>query len=108
MGPETNKLVKKLEELITHLQLYQEDHWASWMVDARKIILKSDFRGIQKVEGAYGGMGSFNDLYLHPINNHKIKESEVDNANTKLQTLRTEIFKLVIHISKNAEISNNP
>ena len=68
---------------------------------------KSDFRGVEIVKGSFGGMGSFNDLIIHPMNKHSIKESEVESINKDLNYLRSKIYNLCQHIIRNADIKNH-
>jgi hypothetical protein len=39
-------------------------------------------------------MGSFNDLMLHPLNGHRIREDETRAVNDRLDRLRSEIFSV--------------
>jgi len=52
-------------------------------------------------------MGSFNDLIIHPMNKHSIKESEVESINKDLNYLRSKIYNLCQHIIRNADIKNH-
>ncbi|WP_374955519.1 DUF6966 domain-containing protein [Vibrio chagasii] len=65
-----------------------QENWSGWMSQARKWILESDHSGIEKVLGAYGGMGSFNDTYL----------SKVTRQNENFSKLRTRAWELATEI----------
>ena len=90
MGQKTKELVEVLGKLIQILDEDGQENWSDWMSQARKWILESDFSGVEKVLGAYGGMGSFNDTYLSKITRQ--------NENfSKLQTLAWELAKEIKH-----------
>ena len=58
--------------------------------------------GIDHYKGAFGGMGSINDLVLHPINGHTIKETEINSANEKLKVYFSTIGQLAEEVTKHA------
>lgn len=64
MGPKTRKLITVLDAIIALLEGNNEKYWSEWMRDARSRLQQSDYTGIEKLLGAFGGMGSFNDLLL--------------------------------------------
>ena len=86
MGPKTAELVAVLEELIHLLNTDGNNHWANWMTKARALIVNSDFSGIEKVLAAYGGMGSFNDVYLTKITRENCQFSEHQSKAWELAT----------------------
>lgn len=65
MGPKTELLIKKLDEIAPLLTSEGHSQWAEWMLKAAATLKNEDFQGIRKVLSAYGGMGSFNDLNLN-------------------------------------------
>lgn len=64
MGPKTKELVDVLEALVQLLRSDDETHWSAWMAKSKARLENSDFSGITHLLGAYGGMGSFNDLII--------------------------------------------
>lgn len=48
-----------------------------------------DAHGLRRLLGGYGGMGGFNDLVIHPLNGHAVREADVGRVNTLLDTLRS-------------------
>jgi hypothetical protein len=46
-----------------------------------------DGYGLQHLLGAYGGMGSFSDLVIHPANGHQIDPGDLDAVNDQLRAL---------------------
>ena len=103
MGPKTKELTKTLDALIELLNDVGESHWSSWMQKSNKRILNSDYSGIEHLLGAFGGMGSFNDLVLMKVNGHRIKESQTADLNSKLSELRTSIYTLANEIRRDVE-----
>ena len=53
-----------LRELIELLEADGETHWRSWMFESLLQLEANDLRGARHILGAYGGMGSFNDLII--------------------------------------------
>jgi hypothetical protein len=88
------ELLNKLAEAETLLTHYGEDHWASWLRRDASLIRTGDGFGLEHLLSAFGGMGSFNDLILHSMNGHRIREEEMRPVNDRLNQLRSEIFEL--------------
>ena len=72
MGQKTKELRVELEACATMLNECSENHWGKWLAECASLLKRGSFRGIEKFEGAFGGMGSINDLVLHPINKHTV------------------------------------
>jgi hypothetical protein len=85
--PEIQALAELIEKAQALLTKHGEKHWASWLEQDTRRIRNLDLYGIEHFLSAFGGMGSINDLVLHPINGHLIQESETDAANTELANL---------------------
>jgi len=64
MGPNTEELIEVLEQLAVLLEGDGDVHWSQWMRRARALLVSSDYRGVEYLLLAYGGMGSFNDVVL--------------------------------------------
>ena len=101
MGPSTQKLVLELDKGAELLRTCSETHWAEWLEKCANLLRKGQFSGIELFEGAFGGMGSINDLVLTPINGHTIQNSEVDYYNVKLCSHLTVAHDLIKVIRKN-------
>ena len=102
MGPRTKELINVLQSLIVLLQSDNATHWAKWMSVSKSRLEASDFSGITHLLGAYGGMGSFNDLILgQDMQRGKIiwKENQM-KMNEELEHLRTEAWELASNIKK--------
>lgn len=94
MTPATTRLCVCLRTLSRLLRTAGETHWAAWMDESRARIEHDDPAGIEHLLGAYGGMGSFNDLILTPDNGHTVEEADVAGINDRLDMLRSEIYVL--------------
>ena len=64
MDPPTRELVGILGELAALLESDGDRHWSVWMLRAKSRLEEADYSGVDYLLGAYGGMGSFNDLIL--------------------------------------------
>lgn len=88
--------VERLTAALTELQgLFDdvgEDAWHAWARDCLRLVGRGDGRGLQKVRGAFGGMGSLNDLVIHPANGHRVAPDEAPGVNERLDELRTRLF----------------
>ncbi|MEL3922040.1 hypothetical protein V1481_01605 [Aeromonas enteropelogenes] len=83
-----------MNEAIELLQSVKEKHWSTWLAHDAALIEKRDLRGIEHLLSAFGGMGSLNDLVIHPINGHEVQDFAIDKANRKLQKILGEIWSL--------------
>ena len=100
-----NDLKQKIELLIAILEqiehllvIHREQHWSAWITRDITAIKKYDAHGIVHLLSAYGGMGSFNDLWLCAANGHRIDEMEVMGVNDTLSALRSEAYALAKEI----------
>lgn len=103
MGPKTEELVIVLEELNDILGKYSVENWAQWMEKALTRIENSDFSGITHLLGAYGGMGSFNDLILSSHDAQQPKGTTIDQDNARLDELASKAYSLATDIKREYE-----
>lgn len=89
------ELIEALAETSQLLRKYNESHWSAVLEESRQLIENRDFRGVEQVFGSFGGMGSFNDVIIHPLNGHQIEESEVSAVNDRFQWFKSNIWELV-------------
>jgi hypothetical protein len=108
MGPKTQQLVEILEQIIAILQADGETHWREWMASVRSSLLNADYSGIERLLGAYGGMGSFNDLVIGQttIDGQFRWKPGAQEANDRLCALRSQACKLADFIRHNHEIGD--
>lgn len=86
------RLSSSLADAVSLLRRFQVGHWADWLDRDRKRVEKGDYYGLVELLGAFGGMGSLNDLVIHPMNGHRIAETEVPDVNEALHRLRGLIY----------------
>jgi len=87
------RLDRALADLAGLLREVDEVHWASWLEIDRTRIAVGDAYGLTHLLAAFGGMGSLNDLTVHPVNGHAIAEGEVEGVNARLSTFREAVFR---------------
>lgn len=102
MGPKTKELVETLDECILLLRSCSEEHWGHWIEGCADLLRQGQITGLERFKGAFGGMSSINDLVLHPVNGHNLKESEVDKRNEQLNALLSRAKVLAGEVGKNA------
>ncbi len=100
VGAKALALVGVLDELVSLLQADGENHWSLWMREASHRIRANEFRGIKKVLGAYGGMGSFNDLIIgqSSVDGRLVLSDDIDALNGTLSGLRSSAYDLAVEI----------
>jgi hypothetical protein len=103
MADEVDKLMERLSETITFLRKYKENSWADWLQQDHDWIAQRNFRGVQHLLNAFGGMGSFSDLLIHPANGHELQEDEVVPVNKRLNALCGELYELAAKIKREVE-----
>ena len=86
------QLEADLRDLIALLDTYNEEHWSRWFGTSLRHIEAGDGYGLQHLLGAYGGMGSFNDLVIHPANGHPIDPRDVDAVNNQQRALGAAVW----------------
>jgi hypothetical protein len=102
MGPKTAELHRLLGETLDLLETHGEQSWSARLRLDRARLEAGDFEGITHLLSLYGGMGSFNDLVLHPWNGHSVPEGEIDAVNRELERLRGEMHTLAHEIRREA------
>ncbi len=84
-----DRLVRSMNELETLLGDVGEDFWRDWIRKDLTKIEHGDRYALDHFLGAFGGMGSFNDLIIHPVNGHEISKENIDFVNGRLGVLRS-------------------
>lgn len=85
-------LVANLDEAIALLTKYGETHWAASLMQCRVGLFAHDGDAFDQLLGAFGGMGSFNDLLILPANGHDVRPDEEKTINEQLWDLRELIW----------------
>ncbi len=99
MNNEIDDLINSLKELIGFLNKYGEVHWAKWYEEAKYLLDIRDSKGLEKIMRSFGGMGSINDLVIHPENGHKVS-GDLGAINKELMGLISKLYEQVIKIPK--------
>jgi len=94
MHPEVERLAILVEAASSFLHVYGEEPWSAWLSKDAAWIRNLDLYGLQHLLGAFGGMGSLSDLLLHPVNGHRIPETEVDRVNEALRSRLSQVYDL--------------
>lgn len=95
-------LIDTLAELASLLRRHGETHWAAWLESDLDRLRAADFEGVTHFLSAYGGMGSFTDLILHPANGHRVAIADVDDVDAALTALRSRAWRLADQIAREA------
>jgi hypothetical protein len=85
-----NHLVRSMKQLETLLGDVGEDFWRDWIRKDLTKIERGDRYALDHFLRAFGGMGSFNDLTIHPANGHKISKDNAASVNHRLGVLRSQ------------------
>jgi hypothetical protein len=88
-----NRLAAATDEAVRLLQSVGESFWATRLAAGTARIDTFGANGLDPILGMFGGMGSLNDLWLHPMNGHVASEEELRAANDRLAELREEIYE---------------
>jgi hypothetical protein len=91
MHPEIEELARITQEVADLLMSVGERHWGQWLENDAELIRSSDFRGVEHVLSAFGGMGSINDLVIHQINGHTVTEAQIPAINNRLESLLSSV-----------------
>ena len=103
MGPKTGELATLLDEMVSILQSVGEDYWAKWLEKDLQRIRACDFRGVEHLIWAFGGMGGLFDLIIHPANGHNLDIRDVESINNRLIQLLDKASQLANAIRRDAE-----
>jgi len=82
-----------LDELVALLQNVNESHWLAWAERCKDELGSRDRAAFDELLGAYGGMGSFNDLVLMKANRHAVAVADEGAVSERLWDLRTSIWE---------------
>ena len=98
IGPKTSRLVALLDEMGVVLRQLDQAHWAAWVSESARRLRQSDFSGITHLLGAYGGMGSFNDILPELVG------EKPDQRVKRARQLRSEAWDLAEEIRHEADV----
>ena len=81
-----------LAEAVRILEGVGEEHWAAWLRGDLGRLRRGDRYAIEHLLGAYGGMGSINDVLISPHNGHDVSEHEGEATTAELRRLLSAIY----------------
>jgi hypothetical protein len=77
------------------LRRYGEKDWSATLENVKNGISETNALSLKALsEMCRGGMGSLNDLVIHPVNGHHIEMIDVDRANYELKALILRVSEL--------------
>lgn len=88
------ELCRSIQLLVALLESAGETHWTNWLRTDLRRLKSGDTHAVQHLLQAFGGMGSFNDLFIHPLNDHPAGENDVRQINERLSALRSDTYEL--------------
>ena len=88
------RLIAVLTETAELLRRYSVNSWLKPLSESRCLIELRDVRGVDRLSQMFGGMGSFNDIVIHPLNGNPITEADIHPVNEKFQALKSQIYEL--------------
>jgi hypothetical protein len=94
------KLSGALQRTVALLQKHGERRWAFKLEGYLEFLRAGDLAAIDGLLGTYGGMGSFNDLYLCAQNGHQLEVTETTSVNQNLSRLRSEMWELATEVRR--------
>lgn len=86
------RLLTNVAEVRDLLIQVGEGYWAARMANVCADLSAHDAHGLTRLLNAYGGMGGFGDLVLHPFSGHEIDEGDIDRLNQLLASLRSQMY----------------
>ncbi len=86
------RLIESLDEIVNLLSTHGESHWITWATSCRAALNDNDAAAFDRVLGAFGGMGSFNDLSILRVNGHAVEPDQESTVNARLTGLRSAIW----------------
>ncbi len=104
LNEQVQTLCQVLQDLIVILDKDGETHWRDWMAKSLTALEANDLHGVQHLRGAYGGMGSFNDLVIGQRmgDDGLTWTPDAKSTNDQLDALRTRAYALAKEILDNA------
>ena len=86
-------LLTEMSELAHLCEHVGEQSWADWAHTALTKLRGHDAGTLTGLTRAFGGMGSLNDLVIHPLNGHEVAESDISAVTERLHVLRGRIYR---------------
>lgn len=88
------RLVAVLSEAAAVLRSHAVEHWPERLESYADLVRLADAEAVPSLLTEFGGMGSFNDVWIDPRNGHRITTEQVQPVNRRFDKLRDEIYRL--------------
>lgn len=88
------ELARQLTKCAAFLERYGvHPDWVSMLASLATRLRAGDIGAASELRTLFGGMGSFNDILIHPHNGHRVDEKDIEIVNTRLDQMRHELFE---------------
>ena len=99
------ELLRTIHRLMNLLEELGEAHWYRWMEKSRDLLVtKSTKAAVDHLLGAYGGMGSFNDLVTGLGGEGEGWQPGAKENNDRLDALRSEAYDLALSFREQGQV----
>ncbi len=95
-----SELCERLREVVAILHAAEDAAWPDWFEKLLARIEQGKLSAVGDLLGCYGGMSSFNDLVLTPVNGHRVEADEEYTINNRLDALRRRMYDLASEIER--------
>ena len=89
-----DRLASVLSDAAELLRSHAVQDWPERLESHAKRVRLGDREAISSLLAEFGGMGSFNDVWIDPRNGHRIRTEQVVPVNHRLGKLQEEIYEL--------------
>jgi hypothetical protein len=89
-----DRLVTALSDTAELLRFYGVEYWPERLESYAERVRFAGTEAVPSLLGDFGGMGSFNDVWIDPRNGHRITREQVQPVNQRFGRLRAEIYQL--------------
>lgn len=97
------RLIENLDEAANLLRDHGETRWLKWATKCRGELTMCNVAAFNHVLGAFGGMGSLNDLMILRVNGHTIKSGAESTVNRRLSDLLRAIWEDATDLKKDLQ-----
>ena len=91
-------LVAALTETAELLRSHAVEHWPERLESHAERVRLDHIDAASTLLAEFGGMGSFNDVWIDPRNGHHITPDRVQPVNQHFDKLRAEIYRLALSL----------
>ena len=88
------RLVAALSDTAELLRFHAVGHWPERLESYAERLRQAEVEAVPSLQAEFGGMGSFNDVWIDPRNGHRITPEQVGPVNQRFDRLRAEIYQL--------------